>query len=974
MGVNDFVDNLHQSEPTRGLSGGVGGSVAIDEANPYYNNRLRRHRTDGDLVEDPTLLWYTSPYVESREGLGVHIATTHHNATRTGFGTPNTASFTDVLLILSREDHERTQTGRGEPWIARALRALIASFDDYCAREGFHRKYPDRQLGFRILCDGSPELGGTELGLRPGEFVTGLLSNLYTGPVKGSRPVIALHVNVPGVWEGYQEVGRLYNDQILFTMGSSWLDNFSHPSLQESALYRLRQGDDGGFVHIISPDLQDRYQLTTSEQGDTSVVTLATRAGEPLAYIVLAIVEDMEQADPSIAPPMMLGDEVQRIDSTMSLSKTIIPEAPSERIFTLQERGALLQRVHFKNFMQGYDVYLGSRGELGTVVEDKAATFQVRRREVNLIAHIEGIELDGAPLPVGAPVTLDQDHTITALGQPLQFRYLRGLKVEKWPYVAEIRRPASSNYMMWGQNWTVGRAIDARVVLPDNPDNRNIHWKPEVDEGAYIRARTGDIEKSRFYTDSIMVASNHAEIDLAAEEPAVVCTAKHCFVYVRRDGAVFPLYPTSTGKQPTEMTILPGDELLIGNSVFYVGYQPLEAAVAPAPAPSLSTDSLVAAVSAPDFSESRPDAPAAAAKPPADSNPQFSTAALEPMDEPVLDDLADAKTVSNDLADASIPAAPAAVEWEEDDGWDDGEEDTDLVAKGRLKAESAPPPPPRSVEPPPPPPKPEPPPAPEPPPVVEAESAPEPPPAPAPQEAPAAEASGPVVCFVDEEDAQFELGREVHLVHTGWMVVGTLSCGNHTGADLILPENRIDEDQTFEPVTYFELKVRGRRSTLTVQAASEFLYDEADVSAAEYKDIDEVPIDIIRRDDQGDEDFAVRLELFEDPSLPNPRARFLMIDTADKLAAALVTKGLPLGQGRTLALDGVTVTATTDGTTLTLSDYLDTYRQADGSFAAFFVQKGEEDFKTAPEDGSPIELKNDDRVIIGHAVYLVRDR
>ena len=51
----------------------------------------------------------------------------------------------------------------------------------------------------------------------------------------------------------------------------------------------------------------------------------------------------------------------------------------------------------------------------------------------------------------------------------------------------------------------------------------------------------------------------------------------------------------------------------------------------------------------------------------------------------------------------------------------------------------------------------------------------------------------------------------------------------------------------------------------------------------------------------------MRLELFEDPSLPNPRARFLMIDTADKLAAALVTKGLPLGQGRTLALDGVTV-------------------------------------------------------------------
>jgi len=958
MGVNDFVDNLHQSEPTRGLSGGVGGSVAIDEANPYYNYRLRRHRAEGDIVEDPGLLWYTSPYVESREGLGVHIATTHHHATRTGFGSPNEANFTDVLLILSKEDFERSQHAPGEPWLGRALRTLIENFEAYCSREGFKRRFPDRQLGFRILCDGSPELGGTELGLRAGEFITGLLSNLYTGPVKGSRPVIALHVNLPGVWEGYQEIGRLYSDQLLFTLGSSWLDNFSHESLQESALYRLRRGDDGGFVHIISPDLQDRYQLTTSQQGDSSVVTLATRDGTPLAYIVLATLDEASD-DPDIAPPMMLGDEVQRVEPGMSLSKTIIPEAPSERIFTLQERGALLQRVHFKNFMQGYDVYLGSRGELGTVVEDKAATFQVRRRQINLVAHIEGIELDGAPLPVGAPVTLDKDHTITALGQPLNFRYLRGLKVEKWPYVAEIRRPASSNYMMWGQTWTVGRAIDARVVLPDNPDNRNIHWKPEVDEGAYIRARTGDIEKSRFYTDSIMVASNHAEVDLSGEEPAVVCTAKHCFVYVRRDGAVFPLYPTSTGKQPTEMPILPGDELLIGNSVFYVGYKPLEDAVAPAPAPSLSADSLVNAVSAPDFDESAP-------------------APMEPMqDEPVLDDLSQAETVSNELAgDVSLPEPPpapapaAAVEWEEEDGWDD-QQDTDVKAKRDVAPESAPPPPPRSAAP-----TPEP--APEPEPESEPAAEPEPEPAAAAQpEAPAeqpAQDAGPVVRFVDEEDAQFELGREVHLVHTGWMVVGSLSCGNHTGCDLILPENRIDPDQSFEPVTYFDLKVRGRRSTLTVKAASEFLFDEADVTESEYKNFDEIPIDVIRRDDLGDEDFAVRLEMFEDPSLPNPRARFLMIDTADKLAAALVTKGLPLGQERKLVVDGIELTATTDGTTLTITDYLDSYREPDGSFKAFFVQKGDEDFKTAPEDGSPIELANDDRLIIGHAVYLVRDR
>ena len=38
------------------------------------------------------------------------------------------------------------------------------------------------------------------------------------------------------MWTGYREVGRLYSDRVLFTLGSHWLENFQHPKLLAPAL------------------------------------------------------------------------------------------------------------------------------------------------------------------------------------------------------------------------------------------------------------------------------------------------------------------------------------------------------------------------------------------------------------------------------------------------------------------------------------------------------------------------------------------------------------------------------------------------------------------------------------------------------------------------------------------------------------------------------------------------------------------
>jgi len=258
--------------------------------------------------------------------------------------------------------------------------------------------------------------------------------------------------------------------------------------------------------------------------------------------------------------------------------------------------------------------------------------------------------------------------------------------------------------------------------------------------------------------------------------------------------------------------------------------------------------------------------------------------------------------------------------------------------------------------------------------VEASEAPPEAPPERTPEDEPAAQATQPAISgqrvyFVDDAEAQFELGRPLHLIMTGWMVNGEVVCGNHSEADLILPESRIVESQVFQPTDYFKLKLRGRKGQLDILAPSELLIDEDDPHEAVYEKPEDHIIDVIRRDDAGEEDFAIRLQIESDRKLPDPRARLVNIDFEDPLAAALITRGLPRGKPRTLELGALTATFTYDGSKVVITDYLESYQRGEDGYHPFFVQHGTGRFKTAPEDGANIELESGDRMVIGIAVY-----
>lgn len=314
--LSDFISRIFSTDRTQGLSGGAEVVIDPDPASAFYAARLRKHRTDEDLVAAPEWLWTTTSYQGRKGGLRTHI-----HAER-GDGV---ASFTDVCVVMNQADWSRALAVEG--WADRAAGVLSERFVQYCAREKFELLYGTRPLRVQLLADGGPEMGGQSFNLGPGEYVTGLLPNLYVGPALRSRPVLAVHVNLPGVWEGYREVGRLYSDQILFTLGRHWLDNFSHPSLREPGLYRLQQYPDGSLVHVISPELQDRFLVRSdSVEGGASVLTIAEWNGTPVAYLVLAVVESMTidfSARPDIAMPSAPADRPR------SAPRAVVHEIPT---------------------------------------------------------------------------------------------------------------------------------------------------------------------------------------------------------------------------------------------------------------------------------------------------------------------------------------------------------------------------------------------------------------------------------------------------------------------------------------------------------------------------------------------------------------------------------------------------------------------------------------------------------------------
>lgn len=1045
---SDFINRIFSNERTQGLSGGAEAVIEADPASAFYAARMRKHRTDEDLVASPEFVWATPSFGGRKGGLRAHLQAERGDGI---------ANFTDVLLVINQPDARRAAIVEGEPWTERAAKAVGDRFTQFCEKEKFELRYGTRPLRFWIVADGGSEMLGQSYGLGTGEFITGLVPNLYVGPARRSRPVLAVHLNLPGAWDGYREVGRIFSDQMLFTLGRHWLDNFHHAALREPGLYRLQQYPDGSLVHTISPELQHRYLVRSDQvEGGASVLTIAEWGGAPVAYLVLAVI-DAPSADTGamliepVAPPReaaaVEGEPAQRPEgpgaarppqrsepgATPALpdspsmnhsasaprrtlsndkhTKTIVPGAVDARILTLQERGALLQKVHFANYMDGYDVFIGAGSAVATQMTDPKATLQVRGGRVSLVVNDPAVRVDGEVVAVGKPRPLSGEVSIDVDGGQVLYRDLSTVTAEGWPYLGELRRAGGGTYLDFGGGHRIGRDRRCKVRLPDEPQNGNIAWLPSVGGGTTIRSRTGDIPKSRFYTDSIMVASEHAEIDLDGE-PVLRSLARQCYTFVRRGTQIFSLVPRSENFLGAyEMALQPDDEVLVGNCLFQVSFPPNERDAAASLGPIVMPEPPPPAL-APVALDDACDVPAA---------PRLHEKQAEKLaDKPTrIEDrfaagagqVKRARGLTLDVPAAfglgEAGAAPRPVQLGMATGSENpGREPEDYTSPvdrplPRLRTgpaidERAIPDPAASLQPyerasrppdtgRPPPPM-----------LIESGGLDEPPrtlesdpetDADEPLmrfndriEGPSSQAPGQVeplpaldpdqaVLSVEEAQWQFELSRPGQLVQLGWMVSGEVVVGNHHGCGVVIPEVRAFPEQAFMTLDYFRLNVRGKRGKIELLQEGEARITSNGIEVRSIDNLDNARMQIVRRDENLEPDFDIGLDLQVDSTLPDPRARLLRVDLSDRLTAALFTTGLPLKSARRVRLGALEVTATFDGERLMLSDYLVSYRAPGGGFRPCFYRDGAKSYRTLPEDGSAVTLAAGDTLIAGSCVY-----
>lgn len=225
------------------------------------------------------------------------------------------------------------------------------------------------------------------------------------------------------------------------------------------------------------------------------------------------------------------------------------------------------------------------------------------------------------------------------------------------------------------------------------------------------------------------------------------------------------------------------------------------------------------------------------------------------------------------------------------------------------------------------------------------------------------------VVSVEEAEWTLELSRPGRIVQVGWMVSGEVVIGNHRGAQVIVPEVRAFRDQAFMTLDYFRLFVRGRKGKVELLQEGEARIRVAGVETTATESMDQLSLEVVRRDANLEPDFDVRLTLVGDASLPDPRARLLWIDPTERLVSALFTLGCPLRSDRRVRLGSLVATVSFDGQTLKISDYIASYRTPVGGYRPFFHGGAGRPYRTFPEDGAPVVLQLGETLIIGLAVY-----
>ena len=144
----------------------------------------------------------------------------------------------------------------------------------------------------------------------------------------------------------------------------------------------------------------------------------------------------------------------------------------------------------------------------------------------------------------------------------------------------------------------------------------------------------------------------------------------------------------------------------------------------------------------------------------------------------------------------------------------------------------------------------------------------------------------------------------------GWVTRGEQTFGNHTGADMVVPESCLGNSEHLRSTDYFQVKTRRGKGTVSAVGHKDgLLFNKASQMPSLEKetqfDIGKVYLECIRRDDLGEADFSIYIHREEKISIPG-YTFFSPSSFSDKVEVSSMQKSfLTFGfsHGSTIQLD-----------------------------------------------------------------------
>ncbi|MGC6510154.1 MAG: hypothetical protein ACON4U_17170 [Myxococcota bacterium] len=516
---------------------------------------------------------------------------------------------------------------------------------------------------------------------------------------------------------------------------------------------------------------------------------------------------------------------------------------------TLQSFGYLLQRIHFAKYMEGYHIYLLQDGTISSQSLHPIARVTLTNEKMTLLSLRDNLSV--GPNLLNKDDTLLLDTSLSIIYNNVHFLFIPHPQnpVSGWPYRAEIQTKATPINISFNNKSLIriGRKSSCEIVLPSHSKNDNIIWKPEFEFKDSVPTGAGYTSKSRFSTDTIMVSTEHAGVRHENGLFVLQNIGKNCSCFIRRDDSIFALTPpqdSDKAEAREDITLQNNDLLYIGNRLFRVQMN------AQRNEPHLDPSRFIH-----EAFPTHMDAPSRSTQTIEHNEVESLAAQAKRFFAP--------KSSSNSEQVSDVPETPKVHSFSESEKSNIEQHATTLSSQAKRNKER-----------------------------------------PSNRHTPLSPQqmlqSAKTINLIEPTDSETNANPPVDIPEyiwelslssshqirlLGWLIKGSLRIGNTADHDIIIPENRIQSSQVFQPQDYCTLHFRRGTNAFTSHDSSDIIIEPSKDNEAS-----ETRFHIVRRGLHGSEDFRITLE--PQTSSVIPSSMNLSIDRGDETVASMFTQSL----------------------------------------------------------------------------------